>query len=38
METKENMAQNLSPNESKATIQLVEFKAKIKTQIPENYP
>ena len=33
-----NMAQNLFPNECKAVIQVVDFKAKIKTQIPENCP
>ena len=37
MEQKQkNMAQNLFPNECKAIIQLVEVKAKVKAQVPEN--
>ena len=37
-QNQENIAQNPFPNECEAIIYLVDIKAKIKTQVPENTP
>ena len=37
-ETQKNIAQKFFPNKCKATLQRIYFEARLKTQVPENYP